>query len=152
MKRIVRSVYKNVFLSAVPVHVDEREYRVIVAIAFGLLLDFTCEALDCTHGRVKHLTRVLVLSVEVIPAKRRTVVSYYHAVRIRYRDDLDNETLSQLTSLQRIPCNVLEKALHHPRTVALSWVHPSRNNQVLFVALVSWRWKLLRELMLRDEV
>jgi len=57
------------------------------------------ELLGVINFRVLHRTRILPLSVKIIPRERCPIVPYDHPVRIQHRNDLEYVNISQISSV-----------------------------------------------------
>ena len=62
--------------------------------------------------------------IQVLSTQWAPIVAIYHAIWIEYWHDFKDEVVSQRSSLRSVTGEKIKDALHHPRGIALSWVHP----------------------------
>ena len=96
----MRPEHKDVFLSAVPVHIDVElkvvRFEALFAVSTCYVL---CHALDVPHGRVQTVVRLIEFPIQVVSAHRCAIVADHNAVGVQHRHYFEHDTLAQLLCL-----------------------------------------------------
>ena len=81
-----------------------------------------------------------MFSCSVITCERAPIVSVDNSVRIKHRDNLENEHFSEFLSLLGVTEEVVEKPLHHEAGDWFSRMHPGSHDD----AFPFWRIYTIR--------
>ena len=111
-------------------HVDEAQQPGALQLA-----EVGHQLLDGVHCWVESVIWVVVDAVQVIATYACSVVAGHHAVRVRHRDDLDDESLSDLLSLLAVTQQEIDYPLHHVGGIGLPRVHACSENEVVLARL-----------------
>jgi hypothetical protein len=99
----------------VPVDVTKYNYLILTE-----LLE---KVLRVVNGRMQELGWLVPASIEVDPQGVASVVPSNHSVRIKHRDNLEDELLSEELGLFGLSQDEIDEALNQKRGITLSWVN-----------------------------
>ena len=93
--------------------------------------------------RMQHLTRVLILPIQVTSRQRAPIVPVDHTVHIEHRYDVELKMLLQVLDQNLLFLRFgvekrVENALDHPGSSGLAWVDARRNHYHLLFDVGLW--------------
>ena len=88
-----------------------------------ILTELLKKVLRIVYGRVQELGWLVPSSVEVHPQGVTSVVTSNHSVRVKHRNNLEDELLSEELGLFGLGQDEIDEALNQKRRVTLAWVH-----------------------------
>lgn len=130
---LLASVHEQVLLSWMAVHIDED----MDVSALKRLADHLLHRVDL--WRLLNW-RGLPLSVEVKTGERAPVVPNYDAIRVKHRNYLENEDVSQLSGILLVREDKFDEAFHDVARVGFSRVNSWGEDQALPVRYLILSW------------
>ena len=88
-----------------------------------ILTELLEQVLRVVDGRMQELGWLAPSSVEIHPQGVTSVVPSNHSVRVKHRDNLEDELLSEELGLFGLGQDEIDEALNQKRGVTLPWMH-----------------------------